>query len=202
MFKKLVVAVSLFSALMVGQEASAARSYRQPMSPGGHWYGSLFGGGNWLQMSEISGDYSAKAFEPGYQLGLTFGYQMASPFRVEAEFSYRQNSLRHIEYLQTTHYCHLNARTWAYMGNMFVDLDCGVAKPYLGVGLGYARTDGTDNIEDAAIALKDYGLAWQALAGIAIPFTENLDLDIGYRCFMAKRHYRDHSLNVGLRQAF
>src|SRR5690606_25281334 len=97
MYKKLTVLLSTVCALMAAP-AAANVHYCQPA---GGLYVGAFGGANWLQLSSYPRDFSAKEFQPGSVVGGALGYRCVAPLRIEAEMSYRENSLDHIQYLSS-----------------------------------------------------------------------------------------------------
>ena len=75
--------------------------------------------------------------------------------------------------------------TYAGMGNVLLGLGhWGGIKAYAGGGAGYARVHLRDSLPLAGqIGSHDGGFAWQALAGLTIPVSHNVDLGVKYRYF-------------------
>jgi outer membrane protein OmpA-like peptidoglycan-associated protein len=98
------------------------------------------------------------------------------------------------------------------MANLFYDFNRGSSiEPYVGIGVGAARVGaGIDGIGSD----QDTVLAYQAMAGIAFGISEQLDLDVGYRYFVAPEleyqaaglpidvDYEHQAVTVGLRYQF
>jgi outer membrane protein OmpA-like peptidoglycan-associated protein len=90
------------------------------------------------------------------------------------------------------------------MINGFYDFNRGGGiSPYVGVGIGYANVD--------IGSVDDSNWAWQAMAGLAVPLSERLDLDVSYRFFnvedleagaITDGDYEHQAVTVGLRYAF
>jgi len=106
------------------------------------------------------------------------GYAFQNGFRLEGEGAYRQNDLSDIAG---------DVNATAAMANLYYDFNRdGAIQPYVGVGVGVAKID----VNGAAAGLvsfddNDTVAAYQGMAGVAIPLSERLDLDVGYRYFKA-----------------
>lgn len=116
-------------------------------------------------------------FEDDWMAGLGAGYGFQNGFRLEGELSYRQNDFSDFDG---------DARALALMANLFYDFNRGGRfQPYLGVGVGGARVETEGLVGPLSWDDDDTVFAYQGLAGVAIPLTERLALDIGYRYFAA-----------------
>ncbi|MEJ0059095.1 MAG: OmpA family protein [Terricaulis sp.] len=162
---------------------------------------ATFGGG-----VELQGDW--------YE-GLGLGYAFDGPFRTELEISHRFNQFQERASVDDGGDVHV----WAAMANLFYDFNEGGSfEPYLGFGIGVARVNA--NGHDATVPQgfddSDTTYAYNYIAGIALPVTERLDLDVGYRAFYALNgsfagtglgapyggDYDEQSVTVGLRWQF
>ncbi len=175
------------------------------------WYGSADVG--YSLDSTVEGNVDGEEFsadlEPDWMGALGLGYAFNNGFRTEGELAYRYNDWEgEIDTVPATGY----ARSWSAMANLFYDFNRGGgAEPYVGVGVGAARVGG--GIEGIG-SDQDTVLAYQALAGIAFDISEQLDLDIGYRYFLAPDvefeaaglpidvDYEHQAITVGLRYQF
>ncbi|UPT61534.1 MAG: OmpA family protein [Hyphomonadaceae bacterium JAD_PAG50586_4] len=175
------------------------------------WYGRADVG--YSLESTVDGNVDGENFsgdlENDWMGALGLGYAFANGFRTEGELAYRYNDWEgEIDTVPAAGY----ARSWSAMANLFYDFNRGSSvEPYLGVGVGAARVgagiDGIGSDEDTV-------LAYQAMAGIAFGISEQLDLDIGYRYFMAPEveyeasglpidvDYEHQAVTVGLRYQF
>jgi OmpA-OmpF porin, OOP family len=138
----------------------------------------------------------------GYDIGAVIGYDFGK-FRVEAEGSSRSADANSINVVgggvpltsaaiatgfglrgtggQTT--------TQSLMANAMLDLgsDDGI-QGFLGGGVGIAKTRVTNFIVDPVwLKDSDSGFAWQALAGVRYPVTDNVDIGLKYRFFNASK---------------
>ncbi len=105
--------------------------------------------------------------------------------RVEGELSWREGDLAGGG----------TANAVTGMANAYYDVGpVGPVSPYLGAGLGYTRMK-----HDFQIARGHAGaFAWQAMAGVGIPLTTDLTLDLGVRYFSARADFEDDlNLPVG-----
>ncbi|ANP46671.1 OmpA family protein [Candidatus Viadribacter manganicus] len=116
-------------------------------------------------------------FDDDWMVSAGVGYAFQNNFRVEGELSHRQNDFADLDG---------DARALALMANVYYDFNRGGRyEPYVGVGVGGARIS-TEGVigpiswdDDATV------FAYQAMVGVAIGLTDRLDLDVGYRYFVA-----------------
>lgn len=137
-------------------------------------YVTAFGGANW----DDTGAYLDS--DTGTIVGLAVGMPVkAVPgLRAELELAQRSNEVDIAGFLDAQH------ETTSVMANLVYDInaDIGPARPYVLVGAGYARTEGT--IESLSLAtLQGTGFAWQLGTGFRANIAEGIKLDIGYRYF-------------------
>ncbi|MEQ1616880.1 MAG: outer membrane beta-barrel protein [Terricaulis sp.] len=155
-------------------------------------------------VSEWSFFNSAEAdLEDGWLVDAGLGYAFANGFRAEAELARRDDEVdvgSQYYYLSSSD----NVIASSLMLNGFYDFNRGGSiQPYVGIGAGYAKV---------AIGEADDGnWAWQALAGVAIPLSERMSVDVGYRYFnvddldypgVSDADYRHEAATIGLRYQF
>ncbi|WP_135210712.1 OmpA family protein [Vitreimonas flagellata] len=175
------------------------------------WYGRADVG--YSLESTVDGNVDGEDFsgdlENDWMGALGLGYAFDNGFRTEGELAYRYNDWEgEIDGGDAAGY----ARSWSAMANLFYDFNRGASvEPYLGIGVGAARIGGGI---DGIGSDQDTVLAYQALAGIAFGITEQLDLDVGYRYFVAPDvefeaaglpidvDYEHQAVTVGLRYQF
>lgn len=183
------------------------------------WYGRADAGYS-LEGETNFGSAAANQFglEDDWMQSAGLGYAFDNNFRLEGEISHRFNALDPLVVGREDG----DVRAFAAMLNGYYDFNRGGRfEPYVGLGIGGARVDGNFirhtglvNVDD-----KDTGIAYQALAGVAIGLTEQLDLDIGYRYFTVQNlefdgttsnttpttfdsDYEHQAVTVGLRWQF
>ena len=124
-------------------------------------------------------------FEEDWMGSVGLGYAMHnSGLRLEGELAFRYNDFEVNDPAVNDGF----ARSYAAMFNAYYDFNRGGSfEPYVGVGVGGARVSAgaTFNGFNDVFKDEDTVIAYQAMAGVAIGLSERLDLDIGYRYFVA-----------------
>ena len=162
-------------------------------------------GNFWGRPGELENDWSQ-------HLGL--GYAFANGFRLEGELAHRWNGINDAAQIDAGGDVH----AWSGLINLYYDFNRGGAwEPYVGVGAGVSRISANayDNVGPLGpqfIDDEDTSAAYQVLAGVAFSLTEQLDLDVGYRWFVAPdgnyqpdsagAYYDHQAVTVGLRYQF
>jgi opacity protein-like surface antigen len=135
-------------------------------------------------------------YNAGLDADLVGGYDFGM-FRLEGELGYKRSKIKNVTYTpgfigalnggagtaftqQTTFGINRNSSVWSAMVNGLVDLggNTGIGG-YVGGGAGYAnvRQFGSSNGK----------FAWQLLAGVYFPVSDNIDIGLKYRYFRAGR---------------
>jgi outer membrane protein OmpA-like peptidoglycan-associated protein len=210
--QKLFSAAFLAVFLALGITISAAQAQDQNRAG---TYASVLGGFNDLHASNLvgSGVNSEAKFDNGTVFGLAVGHAYGNGWRMEAEFSRRDNDVKSVSGTSATG----DFTSHALMLNGYYDFPAiGRVTPYLGLGAGYAYIDANASpVGGSRIDDSDGAFAWQAIAGLALPLSNALDLTADLRMFTAQdpsfnlasggsvdSEYRDTSLLVGLRWRF
>ena len=133
-------------------------------------------------------------FKTGWEAGGALGYDFGH-FRVEAEGFYHETQIKNQfrpggspsprGYFDGGDGLQGRTNSAAAMANALVGLGhWGGVKLYAGAGIGYADTFVRDYLPTAGLIQGHAtGLAWQALGGLTIPISHNLDFGIKYRYF-------------------
>jgi len=206
--KKLGILLSIISILIVGKAFASPCMETFPCDARDEAiYAGVFGGANWLHSPHVD---EAKV---GFFTGGAVGYQFEAPFRLEGEVAFRRNCLVKINSDDKSK-LRVHSHTWSYLGNLYYDFDCLYQiKPYLGIGMGYAqqrtylKLENVASVEGSAVNVsvkgkRERGFAWQAIAGIAYPICDKVDLGLEYRFFDARARGRDHCIGLGLKRFF
>lgn len=136
--------------------------------------------------------------EDDWMFDVAVGRAFDNGFRADGELASRTNRAR-----ISNSSSEAQVRATSAMINGFYDImRDGPVQPYVGIGAGFVRVDA--NGED------DTSLAWQAMAGLAIPVRERMHIDIGYRHFEADEleysalpgSYEHDAVTLGLRYEF
>jgi len=209
-------------------------------APSAFAYEGLYGAiGAGLNYTQDDNDFE-KTFPPasawdseidhnkGIGIYAAIGVDRGSNWRLEGEFSYRNNDVRHLagDGIAFPGWSTLSGdqSVMALMFNAIYDFsNDSKITPYIGAGLGVGRFEadfgGTNpSLQALAINDKSYNLAYQGIAGIAFALAENVALDLSYRYFGAenvryqgtinggpsdfKTDYRTHTAFLGLRWNF
>jgi opacity protein-like surface antigen len=129
-------------------------------------------------------DYAIGDHKYGYDVGVNAGYDFGA-IRAEAEVAYKR--ARHDEYTLNGAIIDANGRSTSLsvMGNLLLDFGADDSwQGFVGGGVGYART--RVNLSTAALSnrrLSDNGFAWQLLAGVRYPVSDNIDFGVKYRFY-------------------
>ncbi len=172
----------------------------------GQWYVEVGGGPmivEDLKFDINSGADTASAdLDTGYDFGGLVGYDFGA-FRLEAEASYRAADITNLVVGTTgvasapngipaasgRYDANGDANVLSFMLNGLADFgdDDGI-QGFVGGGVGVARTDVNATITSngpGAFDDSDSGFAWQVLAGVRAPLTDNIDVGLRYRMFTA-----------------
>ncbi len=127
-------------------------------------------------------------FEDDWSQHLGLGYAYQNGFRLEAELAHRDNDFQDLDG---------SARAWAAMANLYYDFNRGGKfEPYVGVGVGGASIEAKGVAGPISFDDDDTVFAYQGMVGVAVGLTEQLDLDIGYRYFVAQDASFSGSIDV------
>jgi opacity protein-like surface antigen len=193
-------------AILLASSAVAALSLTAPAQAAGNWYVSVFGGANWSDDHRIAAATSTSASadtlswvadsDTGFIVGGAVGYgltQLAPGLRVEVEAAYRENQVDGLWQTNVTTPTVVSTgnmgydfSTFSVMANLWYDFPIAGVTPYVGGGIGWARTDAdVDFIGGTTVSIDydDSGFAWQLGAGIDFDVSPNMKLGVGYRYF-------------------
>jgi outer membrane protein OmpA-like peptidoglycan-associated protein len=139
------------------------------------WYGRADIGWSVDGALEVAG--TDLDFDDDWSAHVAAGRAFANGFRVEGELAHRQNDFSDFSG---------DVRATSLMLNAYYDFNReGRFRPYVGLGVGAANVDASGAIGPISFNDDDTVAAYQGMVGVAIPLTERLDLDIGYRYFVA-----------------
>lgn len=163
------------------------------------------------------------SFGAGDVLRLAVGSRLGYGFRGEIEGSLRSNDVDRTVAGGVTYDLDGRVRSQALMANAFYDFRMGAfggITPFVGAGVGYAHLDVSSRfaIGGAQALGSDDRLAWQAMAGVAVPLGDLVSVTARYTYFdtvgdrMSVQNlgvskpidlaYRNQSVTVGLRLGF
>jgi opacity protein-like surface antigen len=146
------------------------------------WYFSVFAGGAWPGF----GEFASGSLDPeidtefGWTAGVAAGARLMEMVRAEVELSHISQG-----YTVVADPTYAGVLDTTYLlGNIWLDMDTGSGiSPYIGggVGVAFVSLDDVDGWFDSSSVFEGYGLAYQVGAGVRVPVTENVDVDLGYR---------------------
>lgn len=161
---------------------------------------------------------------PGFYIGGSVGYKFANSIRIEGEFAYQRFNVRKKEIFYNQNYFgdHFfggytvkrskgHTHIFSYMANVMYDFDFFALPftPYLGMGIGYA--DAKEKTKKDVVwgtrrshyvsTLNQDGLAWQAIAGISYPITQNVAIALEYRYFQ-ENAFKNNKVGLSITRSF
>ncbi|TDI66618.1 MAG: hypothetical protein E2O90_04800, partial [Alphaproteobacteria bacterium] len=193
---------------LVAMAGTAATAEGPAKHKGFYVSGAL--GANWAKDSDVSGAASGDIdFDVDWVGAVAVGYGYGNGLRMEGELYHRRSEADDLSGKATVN---------GFMFNVLYDFD--VSRrfiPYIGLGAGLAvvHFDDISPIGGSSVDDEDNVFAWQAIAGVAIPLRDRLDLTADYRYFDAgdvdvhtsagsrlNSEYASHSVMIGLRYRF
>jgi len=172
--------------LIIGMALASTALATPALARDDTWYVEIDAGGMILEDASLvdsAGIVSGVAnFNKGYDVGGIVGYDFGG-FRLEGEASYRRASMNSISRSGAPRLTDSgNASDLSFMLNGLLDFgpDDGL-QAFVGGGVGVGRAKFLST--SLAINDSDSGFAYQALAGIRYPVTDNVDLGLKYRFF-------------------
>lgn len=194
MNKKIALLTS--TALMVAATSLPAEA--------GNFYVRMFGGANWVADSDFTAIAPTSTTDSlswsvggdtGWVVGGAIGYDLNDILRgwkTELEFSYRENK-RDGDWSSQTFTGPANGQlsfdhsTFAVMANAWYEFPIGGISPYVGGGIGWARStfkgDYVNGLTREAFDFDNSGFAWQLGAGVNFPIKPGMSMGLGYRYF-------------------
>ena len=190
--------------LVIGMAMASTAIASPALARDGAWYVELDGGPMIVEDIKFDLPGAPNAVQAdhhnGYDFGGIVGYDFGM-FRIEAEGSYRNADVQDLQ-IGTAGVARSNGKTIAnttlgadgdssvlsFMVNALADFgpDDGL-QGFVGGGVGVARTkfDGVtiNNSGPGFLDDSDSGFAWQLLAGVRAPLTDNIDVGLKYRFF-------------------
>jgi|JI9StandDraft_2_1071091.scaffolds.fasta_scaffold48717_4 opacity protein-like surface antigen len=170
----------------------------------GNFYVRMFGGANWVADSDFTALAPSSTTDSlswsvggdtGWVVGGAIGYDLNEILRgwkTELEFSYRENK-REGDWSSLTSTGTGNGQlsfdhsTFAVMANAWYEFPIGGIAPYVGGGIGWARStfkgDYINGLSREPFDFDNSGFAWQLGAGVNFPIKPGMSMGLGYRYF-------------------
>lgn len=188
---------------LLASSAIAAVAFAAP-ADAGNFYVKMFGGGNWVAdagFTAISPTDTNDTMtwsvggDTGWVVGGAVGYDLNDIMRgwsTEVEVSYRSNQNNGHWFstagATTQGKVDFDNTSLAVMANAWYEFPIAGVAPYIGGGIGWARSrfKGTYDpavASDTSFDFKGEGFAWQLGAGVNIPVKPGMTVGLGYRYF-------------------
>jgi opacity protein-like surface antigen len=168
-----------------------------------NFYAKFLSGVNLLQNSTTDGNKSS--FKAGYVISGSLGYCCPCSLRLEAEFAFRRNAIKKIDFfIEGCSFCG-HFQNYSGMANLLWDLPLsswGCAswnvQPFIGGGLGYDSQQMHAANSRIIFHQKWTGLSWQAMAGLTYPIFCNTAMMMEYKFHQGRPHFYNHYIGIGL----
>jgi OmpA-OmpF porin, OOP family len=207
----MMIRKALLGAALLASVSSAAMA----QATNGFYIGGA-GGVNWLRDADVQGGAvnSEAEFDTNWAALGAVGYGLGNGVRLEFEVGYRSNDVDKTPTSSGTG----DATALSFMGNVLYDIQTGTRfTPYVGVGIGTARTRLNDagTFSGQTVDDEDWNFAYQGIVGVSYAIMPALKLTLDYRYFATldpeyatntgtsvDSEYRSHTVMLGLRYEF
>lgn len=200
--------------LAIGMALASTALASPALARDDQWYVGVDGGAMIVEDFDLDVDDVEDAAsidaDKGYDFGGVVGYDFGG-FRLEAEVSFREADVDEATTIIDGAFDVAgDANALSFMVNGLLDFgDDDGLQGFVGGGAGVARVDlhVSDGSSPRILDDSDTGFAWQALAGIRAPLSDNWDVGLKYRFFNAdkvnlvsaddsdvKTRFRSHSI--------
>ncbi len=183
-----------------GQESSDEKPFCVGQT---NFYAKFLSGANFLQNTTTDGNKST--FKAGYIIGGSLGYCWSCGLRLEAEYAFRRNAIKKIDFYVEG--CSLSGhfQNSSFMANLLWNLPLsswGCAfrniQSFIGVGLGYDLQQMHSSNSRIIFYQKWNSLSWQATAGLTYPIFCNTNMTLEYKFHLGGPHFYNNSVGIGL----
>lgn len=172
-----------------------------------NFYAKISGGANFLQ--NTSNDGNEASYKTGYIVAGSLGYCWRYGLRLEAEYAFRKNSIRNIDFFVEGSSTNGRCETSSYMVNLLWDFPLSTwgcsfwdIQPYLGAGIGYDFQQMHSSNSRVVFNQKWKRFSWQIMTGLAYPIFCNTEMTLEYKFHQGRCHFYNHSIGVGLAYKF
>lgn len=168
-----------------------------------NFYAKILGGANFLQNTEITENKST--YQTGYIIAGSLGYYWRFGLRLEAEYAFRRNAIRKIDFFVDESSKNGHYQAFAFMANLLWDLPLSSwgctfwnIQPFIGAGIGYDLQKIHASNSRIVFNQKWNHFSWQLMAGVAYPVFCNTEIAMEYKFHQGDCHFCNHSLGIGL----
>lgn len=172
-----------------------------------NFYVRFLSGVNFLQSNTT--DENKSSFKPGYIIDGLLGYCLPCGLRLEAEYAFRKNGIKKIDFYVEGCSRDGNLKDSSCMANLLWDVPVsswicalGDIQPFIGAGLGYDFQQMRSWNSRIIFDQKWNSLSWQAMAGLTYPILCNTDMALEYKFHQGASHFYNHYVGIGLVYTF
>jgi len=163
----------------------------------------VLAGANFLQNTTTNGNRFK--YQPGYIVAGSFGYSWNYGLSLEAEYAFRRNDIKKIQFFGEGSSKRGHTQVSSYMGNLLWDLPLSFwgcefwgIRPFIGAGIGYDFQRTHSSNSQIIFDQKWKQFSWQAMAGLAYPIFCNAEATLEYKFHQGGSRFYHHSVGVGL----
>lgn len=168
-----------------------------------NFYAKFMSGANFLQNTTTNGNKST--FKAGYIIDGLLGYCWSCGMRFEAEYAFRKNAIKKIDFCVEGYSCDGHFQNSSFMANLLWGLPLSSwrcpfwnIRPFIGLGLGYDLQQMHSSNSRFIFCQKWNNLSWQAMAGLTFPVICNMDMTLEYKFHQGGRHFYNNAVGIGL----
>jgi opacity protein-like surface antigen len=164
-----------------------------------NFYAKILSGPNFLQNSTV--DENQAKYHTGYLIAGSLGYCWHNGLCLEAEYAFRRNDIRQIDFFVEGSSTTGRFRTSSYMANLLWEIrpwEFWKIQPFVGAGAGYDFQQMNSSNSRIIFYQKWHHFSWQLMAGFARKVFYNTDLTLEYKFHQGGSQFNNHSVGVGL----
>lgn len=163
-----------------------------------NFYAKIFSGPNFLQNTTI--DKNHVTYHTGYVIAGSLGFCWYNGLCLEAEYAFRRNGIRQIDFFVEGSSTTGRFQTSSYMGNLLWEMHAWrfwKIQPFIGAGAGYDFQQMKSSNSRIVFNQKWHHFSWQLMAGFAFQVFYNIDFTLEYKFHQGGSQFNNHSVGVG-----
>jgi opacity protein-like surface antigen len=164
-----------------------------------NFYAKILSGPNFLQNTTIDGNHAK--YHVGYIVAGSLGFCWYNGLCLEAEYAFRRNGIRQIDFFAEGSATTGRLQTSSYMANLLWEIcpwEFWKTLPFIGAGVGYDFQQMNSSNSRIVFHQKWHHFSWQLMAGLARQIFRNTDLTLEYKFHQGGSQFNNHSVGVGL----
>lgn len=168
------------------------------------FYTKILYGANFLDSTTADGNDAS--YETGYIVAGSLGYCWHYGLRLEAEYAFRKNNIKNIDFFVEGSSKSGYFETSSCMANLLWDLPLALCKwniqPFIGAGIGYDFQKMHSSNSRIIFNQNWNHFSWQLIAGLAYPIFRNTEITLEYKFHQGGCQFKSNSIGVGLLYKF